>query len=35
VARTIDLGRSRNIPVALEGLPEGLVRLVEQAEAVP
>jgi len=35
VARTIDLGRSRNIPVALEGLPEGLVRLVELAEAVP
>jgi phospholipid/cholesterol/gamma-HCH transport system permease protein len=35
VARTTDLGRSRNIPVALDGLPEGLVRLVELAEAVP
>ena len=35
VARTTDVGRSRNIPVALDGLPEGLVRLVELAEAVP
>jgi phospholipid/cholesterol/gamma-HCH transport system permease protein len=35
VARTTDLGRSRNIPVSLDGLPEGLVRLVELAEAVP
>jgi phospholipid/cholesterol/gamma-HCH transport system permease protein len=35
VARTTELGRSRNIPVALDGLPEGLVRLVELAEAVP
>src|SRR6516225_10332932 len=35
VARTTDLGRSRNIPVVLDGLPEGLVRLVELAEAVP
>jgi phospholipid/cholesterol/gamma-HCH transport system permease protein len=35
VARITELGRSRNIPVALDGLPEGLVRLVELAEAVP
>src|SRR5262249_37570920 len=35
VARTTDLGRSRNIPVTLDGLPEGLLRLVELAEAVP
>jgi len=35
VARTTELGRLRNIPVALDGLPEGLVRLVELAEAVP
>src|SRR5215471_17004436 len=35
VARTTELGRLRKIPVALDGLPEGLVRLVELAEAVP
>ena len=35
VARTTELGRSRNIPVGLDGLPEGLVRMVELAEAVP
>ena len=35
VARTTELGKVRQIPVDLEGLPEGLVRLVELAEAVP
>lgn len=35
VARTTELGRLRKIPVALDGLPEGLVRLVELAQAVP
>jgi len=35
VARTTELSRLRKIPVALDGLPEGLVRLVELAEAVP
>src|SRR5262249_20017154 len=35
VVRTTDLGRSRNIPVDYDGLPSGLVRLVELAEAVP
>ncbi len=35
VVRTTDLGRSRKIPVDFSGLPEGLVRLIELAEAVP
>ena len=35
VARTTELSRSRKIPFDLAGLPEGLVRLVELAEAVP
>jgi phospholipid/cholesterol/gamma-HCH transport system permease protein len=35
VARTTELSRSRKIPFELDGLPEGLVRLVELAEAVP
>ena len=35
VARTTELSRARKIPFELDGLPEGLVRLVELAEAVP
>jgi phospholipid/cholesterol/gamma-HCH transport system permease protein len=35
VVRATELGQSRRIPVDLAGLPEGLVRLVELAEAVP
>ena len=35
VVRTTELSQSRKIPFDLDGLPEGLVRLVDLAEAVP
>ena len=35
VVRATELSKSRSIPFDLDGLPEGLVRLVELAEAVP
>jgi phospholipid/cholesterol/gamma-HCH transport system permease protein len=35
VVRATDLAQLRKIPIDLSGLPEGLVRLIELAEAVP
>ncbi len=35
VARTTDLARARKVPIDFSGLPDGLVRLIELAEAVP